>query len=53
MLGISRTQKKKEEVNIPLYDLSKLPEEYLRNEFPEVYNSLRRRKYDVAYPYFY
>ncbi|WP_156007762.1 hypothetical protein [Stygiolobus azoricus] len=53
MLGISKSQKRKEEqVNIPLYDLSKLPEEYLRNEFPEVYNSLRR-KYDVAYPYFY
>ena len=49
---LQRKKKEEEKFELPLYDLSKLPEEYLRNEYPEVYNSLRKKKYDVALYFF-
>ncbi|BCU69087.1 hypothetical protein [Stygiolobus caldivivus] len=51
MINVVKSHKKKN-AETPLYDLSTLPEEYLKNEYPEVYNSLRKRKYDLATPYF-
>ncbi|WP_369610600.1 hypothetical protein [Sulfurisphaera javensis] len=35
---------KSKKVELPLYDLAKLPDEYLKNEFPSYYNSIRKRK---------
>ncbi len=51
MIGL-KISKKKEEVNngnkvssnIPIYDISRLPEEYLRNEFPEEWRALNKGK---------
>jgi hypothetical protein len=48
MLNLKISRKKEDkssnEIKIPLYDLSQLPEEYLRNEFPEEWRALQKEK---------
>ncbi|WP_338598508.1 hypothetical protein V6M85_07695 [Sulfolobus tengchongensis] len=43
-IGHKKEQKQNVTFNIPVYDISKLPEEYLRNEFPEEWKALQKEK---------
>ncbi|WP_168063812.1 hypothetical protein [Sulfolobus sp. S-194] len=44
-------KKKNYEQQIIMYDLAKLPDEYLKNEYPEYYNTLKKRKYEDPLAY--
>ncbi|ABP95433.1 MULTISPECIES: hypothetical protein [Metallosphaera] len=34
------------------YDMAKMPEDFLKIEYPEYYNSLKKRKYEDPMMYF-